>query len=72
MKIIEINKCFEECPHCTGPDWNKDTKKMMFTCQEYIRWIENADSIPDWCPLKDASFVNRRHIVQEIYDNPHT
>ena len=54
MKIIKINSCFNDCPHCTGPDWHKEKKKWMFTCQEIPEWIEDADNIPDWCPLLDA------------------
>jgi hypothetical protein len=57
MKIIKITKCFDECPHCTGPDYNNsDPKKATFqyTCQEIPDWIEDEDTIPDWCPLEDA------------------
>jgi len=53
MKVIKINKCFEKCPHCTGPDW--DGKTYKFTCQESVAWIDDEDIIPDWCPLPDAS-----------------
>lgn len=51
MKIIKIDKCFDNCPHCTGPDYNKEKSRMMFTCQEIPEWIDNEDTIPDWCPL---------------------
>ena len=53
MKIIEINKCFDECPHCIGPDWNRQKRKMMFTCQEIPAWIDDVDNIPGWCPLPE-------------------
>jgi len=51
MKAILIDKCFDCCPYCTGPDWNGD--KLMHTCQEAQRWIENPDVVPGWCPLPD-------------------
>jgi hypothetical protein len=51
MKAIIIHKCYEECPHCTGPDF--DGKKWYFTCQEVSRWIDDEDKIPEWCPLPD-------------------
>ena len=57
MKIIKINKCFDDCPHCTGPDYNRKNKLFMYTCQEIPEWIENEDIIPDWCPLEDGSTI---------------
>jgi hypothetical protein len=35
---------------------NSDPKKATFqyTCQEIPDWIEDEDTIPDWCPLEDA------------------
>lgn len=54
MKIIKINKCFEECPHCTGPDYDRNIDGFAFTCQEEQCWIEDENTIPDWCTLEDA------------------
>ena len=54
MKIIKIKKCFDDCPHCTGPDYNKDKKLYQYTCQEVPDWIEDEAYIPDWCPLVDG------------------
>ena len=53
MKIIKIESC-EDCPHCTGPDWNKKAKEMKYTCQVIPEWIQDEDAIPSWCPLEDA------------------
>ena len=53
IKKIKIDKGFDCCPHCTGPDLNKKEGKMMFTCQEAREWIENENTIPSWCPLED-------------------
>ncbi|MCP4579814.1 MAG: hypothetical protein GY846_26385 [Deltaproteobacteria bacterium] len=58
-KIIKIKKCTDDCPHCTGPDWNKTAKEMQYTCQELPAWIPDGDCIPDWCPLEDAPDTGR-------------
>ena len=55
MKIIKITKCFDECPYCTGPDYNKKTKTWQYTCQEIPEWLDNEDVIPGWCPLENAT-----------------
>ncbi|MCP4552485.1 MAG: hypothetical protein GY834_10700 [Bacteroidetes bacterium] len=50
-KIIKITKCFEECPHCIGPNYNKKRKTMQFSCDETGDWLDNVDIIPDSCEL---------------------
>jgi hypothetical protein len=59
MKVIKITKCFDECPHCTGPDLNRKTGVWRYTCQEIPEWLDNEDIIPDWCPLND---VNQKEV----------
>ena len=54
MKVIRITKCFDDCPHCTGPDCNQANQSIyQYTCQEMREWIDDEDTIPDWCPLEE-------------------
>lgn len=72
-KVIRINSCHGECPHCTGPDYNSKTNKWQFTCQEEVEWLDNEDIIPDWCPLEDEDTVQIKgetKVVLRVSDLP--